>query len=172
MGIEFIFIIMGINILYVSFFTLRMLLVIKGYRLLATVVAMVEVFVYLKGLALVLDNLDQPLNLAAYCIGWGLGVYIGSKIEEYLAMGYVTLQVVVDSLEWELPAKLREQGFGVTSWVAEGRDGHRLMLQVLTKRSNEKKLWQLINHIAPKAFVVSFEPKNLKGGFWVNRLRP
>jgi uncharacterized protein YebE (UPF0316 family) len=46
------------------------------------------------------------------------------------------------------------------------------MLQVLTKRSNEKKLWQLINHIAPKAFVVSFEPKNLKGGFWVNRLRP
>ncbi|MFY0544739.1 DUF2179 domain-containing protein [Brevibacillus sp. H7] len=171
MGIEFILIIMGINILYVSFFTLRMLMVIKGYRMLASVVAMVEVFVYLKGLAIVLDNLDNPINLAAYCIGWGMGVYFGSKIEEYLAMGYVTLQVVVDSLEWELPAKLREQGFGVTSWVAEGRDGHRLMMQVLTRRSNEKQLWKLINSIAPKAFVISFEPKNLKGGFWVNRLR-
>lgn len=171
MGITFIGIIIGINILYVSFFTLRMLMVIKGYRLLASLLAMVEVFVYLKGLELVLDNLDNPINLAAYCIGWGLGVFVGSKIEEYLALGYVTVQVVVDSLEMELPGKLREQGFGVTSWVAEGRDGPRLMMQVLTKRSNEQKLWKLVTSIAPKAFIVSFEPKNLKGGFWVKRLR-
>lgn len=170
MGVEFILIIIGINVLYVSFFTLRMLMVIKGYRVLASILAMVEVFVYLKGLELVLDNLDNPINLAAYCIGWGMGVFIGSKIEEYLAMGYVTLQVVVDSLDLDVPIKLRELGFGVTSWVAEGRDGHRLMMQVLTKRSNEKKLWKLINEIAPKAFVISFEPKHLKGGFWVKRL--
>lgn len=171
MGISFIGIIIGINILYVSFFTLRMLMVIKGYRVLASLLAMVEVFVYLKGLELVLSNLDNPLNLAAYCIGWGLGVFVGSKIEEYLALGYVTVQVVVDSLEMELPGKLREHGFGVTSWVAEGRDGPRLMMQVLTKRSNEQKLWKLVTTIAPKAFIVSFEPKNLKGGFWVKRLR-
>jgi uncharacterized protein YebE (UPF0316 family) len=171
MGVEFILIIIGINVLYVSFFTLRMLMVFKGYRVLASILAMVEVFVYLKGLELVLDNLDNPVNLAAYCIGWGMGVFIGSKIEEYLAMGYVTLQVVVDSLDLDVPIKLRELGFGVTSWVAEGRDGHRLMMQVLTKRSNEKKLWNLINEIAPKAFVISFEPKQLKGGFWVKRLR-
>jgi uncharacterized protein YebE (UPF0316 family) len=44
-------------------------------------------------------------------------------------------------------------------------------MQVLTKRSNEQKLWMLINNLAPKAFVISFEPKHLKGGFWVNRLR-
>ncbi|WP_232322321.1 hypothetical protein [Brevibacillus parabrevis] len=43
--------------------------------------------------------------------------------------------------------------------------------RLLAKRSNEKKLWQLIYQIAPKAFVISFEPKHLKGGFWVNRLR-
>ncbi|MGQ7279789.1 DUF2179 domain-containing protein [Brevibacillus thermoruber] len=171
MGYEIILIIVGINILYVSFFTLRMTLVIKGYRLLASLLSMVEVFVYLKGLAIVLDNLDNPLNLAAYCIGWGMGVYLGCRIEEYLALGYVTLQVVVDSPELDLPAKMREHGFGVTSWVADGRDGKRLVMQVLTKRSNEQKLWMLINNLAPKAFVISFEPKHLKGGFWVNRLR-
>ncbi|QQE74956.1 DUF2179 domain-containing protein [Brevibacillus composti] len=171
MGYEIILIIIGINILYVSFFTLRMLMVIKGYRVLASLLAMVEVFVYLKGLAIVLDNLDNPINLAAYCFGWGTGVYLGSKIEERLALGYVTLQVIVDSVNSDLQIKLREQGFGVTSWVAEGRDGHRHVMQVLTKRSNEQKLWKLIYSIAPKAFVISFEPKQLKGGFWVNRLR-
>ncbi|QRG68797.1 DUF2179 domain-containing protein [Brevibacillus choshinensis] len=172
MAWEFILIIIGINITYVSFFTLRLLMVIKGYRFLASLVAMVEVFVYLKGLGLVLDNLDNPVNLAAYCIGWGLGVFVGSKIEEILALGYVTLQVVVDSVDLELPDKLRQSGFGVTSWVAEGRDGPRLMMQVLTKRTNEKKLWNHIYEIAPKAFVISLEPKQLKGGFWVKRLRP
>jgi len=168
---EFVLIIIGINILYVSFFTLRMLMVIKGYRVMASLLAMVEVFIYLKGLGLVLDNLDNPINLAAYCIGWGMGVFIGSKIEEKLALGYVTVQVVVDSLEMELAGKLREHGYGVTSWVAEGRDGPRMMMQVLAKRSNEQKLWKLIASLAPKAFIVSFEPKHLKGGFWVNRLR-
>ncbi|WNC16086.1 DUF2179 domain-containing protein [Brevibacillus brevis] len=172
MGLEFVLIIIGINIAYVSFFTLRLLMVIKGYRFAASLVAMVEVFVYLKGLGLVLDNLDNPVNLAAYCIGWGMGVFVGSKIEEYLALGYITLQVVVDSIDMEVPTKLRQLGFGVTSWVAEGRDGPRLMMQVLTKRSNEKKLWKHINEIAPKAFVISFEPQQLKGGFWVRRLRP
>jgi len=170
-GMEFVLIIIGINILYVSFFTLRMLMVIKGYRVMASLLAMVEVFVYLKGLGLVLNNLDNPINLAAYCIGWGMGVFIGSKIEEKLALGYVTVQVVVDSLEMDLTAKLREHGYGVTSWVAEGRDGPRLMMQVLAKRSNEQKLWKLIASLSPKAFIVSFEPKHLKGGFWVNRLR-
>ncbi len=34
-------------------------------------------------------------------------MYIGSKIEEYLALGYVTLQVVVDSVDLDVPVKLR-----------------------------------------------------------------
>lgn len=86
--------------------------------------------------------------------------------------GSLKLQVVVDSVDLDLPVKLRQLGFGVTSWVAEGRDGPRLMMQVLTKRTNEKKLWQHIYEIAPKAFVISLEPKQLKGCFWVKRLRP
>ncbi|MEB3100585.1 DUF2179 domain-containing protein [Ferviditalea candida] len=171
MRYEIIFIIMFINVLYVSFFTLRMILVIKGYRLFASLLSVIEVFVYLKGLTIVLDNLDNSINLAAYCIGWGMGVYLGSKIEEYLALGYVTLQVVVDSIELQLPSYIREQGFGVTSWTADGKDGKRLVMQVLTKRSNEQKLLELIHSRVPKAFVISYEPKQLIGGFWVKQLK-
>lgn len=171
MGYEILLIIIVINVLYVSFFTLRMILVIKGYRIFASLLSMVEVFVYLKGLAIVLDNLDNSVNLAAYCIGWGMGVYLGSKIEEYLALGHVTLQVVVDSIEFDLPSYIREHGFGVTSWTADGRDGKRLVMEVLAKRSNEQKLLALIQERVPKAFVLSYEPKHLKGGFWVKHLK-
>lgn len=163
--------IVSLNIAYVAFFTLRMILVIKGRRVLASFLSMLEVFVYLIGLTIVLNNLDKPINIAAYCIGWGAGVYLGSKIEEYLALGYVTVQVIVDSVEIELPIALRERGYGVTSWIADGRDGKRLVMQILAKRSHERKLIEVIKDLSPRAFVISYEPKSFKGGFWVKRLK-
>ncbi|WP_054957533.1 DUF2179 domain-containing protein [Paenibacillus dakarensis] len=159
--------IIGINVVYVSIFTLRLILMIKGRRSLASFLAMIEVFVYLIGLNLVLQNVDNPVNMAAYCLGFGLGVYLGSLIEEYLALGYLVVQVIVDSLEMELPAKLREKGYGVTSWAADGKDGKRLVLQVLVKRKNERKLMDTLKKYSPHAFIISHEPKSFKGGFWV-----
>lgn len=167
---QLIFIIIGINVVYVSLYTLRMIFVIKGQKVLASLLSVVEVFAYMTGLGIVLQNLDNPWNLAAYCIGYGLGVYFGSLIEEYIALGYVTVQVTVDCVEIELPAKLRECGYGVTSWLGDGKDGQRLMMQVLAKRSNERKLLQILDKLCPKAFVISYEPKNFKGGFWIKRV--
>lgn len=118
-----------------------------------------------------LDNLDSPINTIAYCVGFGIGVYIGSRIEQFIALGYVNVQIIVDSVTHDLPNVLREKGYGVTSWHAEGKNGLRLVLQVLAKRSNENKLIKLINEIAPNAFVISYEPKNFIGGFWVKNVR-
>lgn len=167
---QLILIIMGINVVYVSMYTLRMIFVIKGQRVLAAVLSIVEIFIYMTGLGIVLKNLDNHWNLAAYCIGYGLGVYIGSRIEEFIALGYVTVQVTVDCVEAEIPSKLRDYGYGVTSWLADGKDGPRLMMQVLAKRSNERQLIDILDQLCPKAFVVSFEPKNFKGGFWNKRM--
>lgn len=159
-----------INIVYVSFFTVRMIMVMKGQKLLASLISTVEIFVYLMGLSLVLDNLDNPLNLASYCIGWGTGVYVGSKIEEKLALGYVTVQIVLDSAQTDISRILREKGYGVTSWEANGKDGQRVVMHVLAKRRNERKLYDTIKDLAPKAFVISYEPKFFQGGFWTKRI--
>ncbi|QNK40298.1 DUF2179 domain-containing protein [Caproicibacter fermentans] len=169
--ITLILLIIGINIVYVSINTLRTILVIKGQRLFASVISVFEVGVYLFGLTIVLKNLDKPVNIIAYCIGYGAGVYIGSLIEQYLALGYVEFQIIVDSVEQDLPRLLREKGYGVTSWNGEGKDGLRLVLRVLAKRSNEKKLMKYLNEIAPSAFVISYEPKNFIGGFWTKNIR-
>lgn len=159
--------IIAINIAYVACFTLRLILVVKGRRGAASLLSMVEVFIYLIGLNLVLQNLDSPVNMAAYCIGFGIGVYVGSKIEEYLALGYLVVQVIVDSVSIDLPNRLRDLGYGVTTWQADGRDGKRLVMQVLVKRSNERRLMNTLDQLSPRAFVISHEPKQFKGGFWV-----
>lgn len=168
--IELIFAIIGINIVFVSLNTLRVLFVIKGRRVLAACISMVEVGIYLLGLSIVLQNLDSPLKIIAYCLGYGAGVYIGSRIEQRLALGYINVQVIVDSDEYDLPELLRERGYGVTDWYGEGRDGLRLVLQVLAKRSNEKDLIKYLHEVAPNAFIVSYEPKQFSGGFWVKHI--
>jgi uncharacterized protein YebE (UPF0316 family) len=163
--------IISINVIYVSLNTIRTIFVIKGQRVLASIMSMVEVFVYLMGLNIVLQNLDNPLNLLAYCAGYGFGVYIGSRIEEHLALGYVNVQVIVDSMEWNLPGMLREKGYGVTSWPADGKDGPRRVMHILAKRCNERQLIDLLNDLSPNAFIISYEPKNFKGGFWIKNVR-
>ncbi|WP_168122606.1 DUF2179 domain-containing protein [Paenibacillus sp. HB172176] len=162
--------ILAINITYVSIFTLRLILVIKGKRNAAALLSMVEVFIYLVGLQIVLDRLNNPIYLAAYCVGFGLGVYLGSRIEEALALGYSVIQVIADTVETGLPNRLRDYGYGVTTWHGEGRSGARLVMQVLVKRSNEKKLMDRIATEAPKAFVISHEPRHFRGGFWAKLL--
>ncbi|WP_282942135.1 DUF2179 domain-containing protein [Paenibacillus sp. RC67] len=170
-ALETIITIVVMNVVYVSLFTIRIILVMKARRVLASFISMFEVFVYLMALNIVLQNINEPLNLAAYCIGWGAGVWLGIKIDEWIALGYSILQIVVNYESTQLPLTLRDKGFGVTSWMAEGRDGPRLVMQVLTKRNQEKRLMQLIHDLAPKAFVISYEPRTFRGGFWTKRLK-
>lgn len=166
---EMILLIILINIAYVSLATLRVMIVIKGLATVASVISTAEVFVYLMGLTMVLDNLDNPWNIAAYCLGWGLGVYTGAKIEKKLALGYVVMEVVVDSIQTTLPADLRQLGYGVTSWYADGQLGPRLVMKVLAKRSKETKLRNTILSKVPKAFLISYEPTQFNGGFFLKR---
>jgi uncharacterized protein YebE (UPF0316 family) len=164
-------IILIVNIVYVSLFTVRMILTLKGQRYTAAFVSTFEVVIYVFGLGLVLDNLDQIQNLIAYAIGYGLGVISGMKIEEKLALGYITVNVVSTNPDIEFTKKLREKGYGVTSWFAYGMDGDRLSMQILTPRKYELRLYETIKELDPKAFIIAYEPKAIHGGFWVKQVR-
>lgn len=164
-------IIFVINVVYVSFFTIRMILTLKGRRYIAASVSMVEIVIYIIGLGLVLDNLNEIQNIIAYALGYGVGVIVGTKIEDKLALGYITVNVISSNPDIEFTRKLREKGYGVTSWFAYGMEGDRLAMQILTPRKYELKLYETIKEIDPKAFIIAYEPKQIYGGFWVKQVR-
>ncbi len=164
-------IIFSINIVYVTFFTIRMILTLKGYRYFAAGVSMVEVVIYIVGLGLVLDNLNEIQNIIAYALGYGIGVIIGTKIEEKMALGYITVNVITANIDHEMPRLLRDKGYGVTNWAAHGLDGNRSAMQILTPRKDELRLYDTIKQIDPKAFIITYEPKTIHGGFWVKSVR-
>lgn len=164
-------IILVINIVYVAFSTVRMILTLKGQKYLAALVSMFETLAYLLALSLVLDNINEIQNVIAYAVGYGTGVVVGSKIEERLALGYITVHVITSKPELNFTEQLRNLGYGVTSWHSYGMEGERLSMEILTPRKYERQLYKSIKDIDERAFIISYEPTSINGGFWVKQVR-
>lgn len=163
--------IFAIQIVYVSAYTLRMILTLKGQKYIAALISMVEIVIYVLGLNLVLSYLDQISALVVYALGYGLGILVGAWIEEKIALGYITVKVICDQTRGTIVTTLREKGYGVTSWLGNGRDGDRLVMEILAKRKNQKKLYETILQLDPKAFIITVEPKQFHGGFWTRSIK-
>ncbi|WP_368859883.1 DUF2179 domain-containing protein [Escherichia coli] len=66
---------------------------------------------------------------------------------------------------------MRDKGYGVTAWLGSGRDGDRLVMEILAKRKNQSRLYKSILELDPRAFVITVEPKQFHGGFWTKSIR-
>lgn len=96
---------------------------------------------------------------------------VGLIIEQKLALGYVVVNVTTAEQDKDLPNHFRNLGYGVTHGTSYGRDGARTTMQILTPRRYERKLIETIKEIDDRAFIVSYEPKNISGGFWTKTVR-
>ena len=46
-----------------------------------------------------------------------------------------------------------------------GRDGSRMVMQILTPRRYERKLMETVRNLDEKAFIIAYEPRAIHGGF-------
>lgn len=164
------FTIMALQITYVSMLSIRFILMVKGIRYIAALMSAVEIGIYVIGFKLVIDNLDNPLNLLVYCLSYGVGVLLGVKIEERLAIGYITVQIITKTEFEELAALLRGKGYGVTRWAGDGREGKRWVLNIVLPRKLQQQLYRDVLAEDPNCFIVSYEPKAFHGGFLARRM--
>ncbi|SQA04001.1 Uncharacterised protein [Staphylococcus aureus] len=95
---------------------MRTILTLKGYRYIAASVSFLEVLVYIVGLGLVMSNLDHIQNIIAYAL-FSIGIIVGMKIEEKLALGYTVVNVTSAEYELDLPNELRNLGYGVRTML-------------------------------------------------------
>ncbi|WP_457826582.1 DUF5698 domain-containing protein, partial [Staphylococcus aureus] len=65
----------------------------------AAALSFVEVLVYVIGLGMVMSGLDQIQNVIAYAFGFSIGIIVGMKIEEKLALGYSVVNVTTADYE-------------------------------------------------------------------------
>jgi uncharacterized protein YebE (UPF0316 family) len=160
-----------VQILYVSLLTVRLILMVKGLKYFAAGISVIEVSIHIVALSIVLSYIKESwIYIIVYAMSYAIGILVGSKIEESLALGYVTVEVITQNLESGIAEKLREKGYGVTSWAGFGMEGERLVLRVLTKRNSMRALMHEVKQIDDKAFVISHEPIFFQGGFWAKKI--
>jgi len=157
------------RVIDMSLATFRILLIMRGRSLAASLIGFLESGLYIVALTVVVKNINSPLSILLYAAGFGVGTYTGSFIEERVALGYVNVQIIsIDSHE-SMQTRLREEGFGVTSLEGYGKDGAHSILNVLLKRRDLPRIMELVNSEDKKAFVSITDTRKIIGGFFPKR---
>jgi len=136
----------------VSLGTLRIVFVSKGLKMLAPILGFFEIFIWILAVSRIFQNLDNWLYFFAYAIGFATGNYIGLKIEERIALGYINIRIITHLSGESLIKRLSIEGYGVTSVEANGSLGKVNIIYCVLKRSDYKRVAELINEYNPKAF--------------------
>lgn len=152
----------------VSLAVFRTILVVRGKRLLAATIGFFEVSIFVLALGRVMTNFDDPLNVLFYALGFATGNFVGSTIEEKVALGYVTVQIVAKSNGKSLGEHLRSHGFGVTIVEGHGRSGPRAVLYATLKRRNLEQFMKIVDERAGETFVTILDTRKTQGGFFAD----
>jgi uncharacterized protein YebE (UPF0316 family) len=136
----------------VSIGTLRIILVNRGYKLLAPMLGFIEVFIWVIAISKIMENLDNWINYLFYAAGFATGNYVGMFLEEKLAIGKVGVRIVTKRGAEALIQAIGEMGFGVTYVDAQGKHGDVHIIFSTCKRKKLPILLKLVHEFNPKAF--------------------
>lgn len=154
------------KIIEVSIGTLRSIFVVKGYRKIAVLFAIVEISIWVFVASRVITGLaESPYKGIAYALGFAAGVFTGSVLEEKLAFGKILLQVITSEEKGTIICNiLRAKGLGVTTMEAEGKEEKRKVLMVYANRRGSKEIKKEILSVDPTAMIVKNDISILMGG--------
>lgn len=157
--------IFSMRILNYAVGTIRLVVITRGRRVLASMLASVEAFIFAVVIANVVSNLENIPNLVAYCAGAALGSYVGMVLESRLVKGYMIVNVITHRNGHDIAVTLRNAGFGVTESSGEGRDGAVVILRSVINRRDVRRLTELVQQVSPQAFVAIEEAHGVQHGW-------
>lgn len=158
-------VIFGLRIFDVSLATLRMLFTVRGRRVLVPVIGFFEVLIWLFAAGTAMQYLSSPLHAVGYAGGFAAGTAVGLWIEEKLALGLARVQAFSRHSGVELAEALRDQGFGVTEFLGQGREGNVELVSTVVRRADVPHVLKMTDAWDPDAFVTVDEPRSIHRGW-------
>ena len=155
----------------VSLCTLRIVLINRGVRLLGALIGFVEILLWLIVASSVLAGLSEDFTKGIiYAVAFAAGNYAGSWLDELLAFGLSSLQVVISDADEARRTvdELRDKGFGVTTMDVHGRTEDHFMLMMTVKRRRLQEAIHQIRSTAPGAVISTGDVKAQQGAYLQN----
>lgn len=144
--------IFGLRILENSLATLRLILVSNGKKLLGSILLALTSIIWLTSSSIAIKNINIIMVLI-FSIGSLVGSFVGSLIEEKLALGNNLLICIASK---PICDDLRSKGYIVTKVQGEGyKDDSKDILLIVTKRKLNRELISIISNLDSDAVIVS-----------------
>jgi len=145
--------------------TVRTILTIRGMKLVSVVLGFFEVLIFILIISEVVQNVSNYWNVAAYCLGFSVGTWIGMIIEEKMAVGFVAVRLISLKASQEIAQALRQAGFGLTEIVAMGKGGPVWMLEAVVSRKDFQRVLDIARKVDSEAFVTVEDIRSVQKGF-------
>lgn len=157
------------KVIEVSIGTTRIVLITRGERALGAFLGFFEVTIWVCLVSSVLSNLnDDPIKIGIYALGFALGNYVGSIIEERLAIGTVRVEAIVKQKDGEeLANKIREKGYAVTVMDGKGMNFDRNILLMNINRKKHREVVKMIRENQDNVVITINDIKPVYGGYGV-----
>ena len=154
------------RVLNMAIDTVRMLTVVRGMRTITWVLGVLQTALFVLALGTVMNDLNNPLKIIAYSVGFATGNVIGMMIEKRLAFGFVNMTIISSLRGQELAERLRDQGHAVTEIPARGKDGSVEILECSLQRKFAPEVQKTVLEIDPSAFITSRDIQRIWRGYW------
>jgi uncharacterized protein YebE (UPF0316 family) len=136
----------------VSINTIRIIYVLGGRRLTASLLGFFESFIWLMAIRQIFEHLDNWICYIAYPAGFACGIFVGMMIEERIAYGKVIVRIITRKEIADLLRYLTAEGFRYTHVNAVGPDGHENLVFTVLERERLEDLLLKLKGILPTAF--------------------
>lgn len=150
----------------VSMGTIRIVFISRGYRMAATWIGFFEVTIWILAVGQVIRNINTPILIVAYTLGFASGSYLGMFLESQMQLGSVILRIITKRQARTVLDRLSEQNFGVTRVPAEGPTGKVDILFLVLRRRDLKRATDIVKRFHPKAFFSVEDVRMVKEGIF------
>ncbi len=140
------------RIVDVSLGTMRIIFISKGKRLLAPLLGFVEVLIWIVVISQLVKNVSNLVGYLAYAAGFAAGNFVGMAIENRLAIGTLLVRAIVAGETEILIRELKDAGYGVTFFDAQGASGPVKVIYTVINRKELNDVVQRIKLNHPHAF--------------------
>ena len=156
------------KIIEVTIGVFRMVLITKGERKLATVIAFFEIVIWLLVVSTVLvDITEDPFKVLAYAAGFAFGQMFGSLLEDKIALGNIRVEIIADEdIGIKLANHLRDNKFGVTTIEASGMTHKKMIIFLYAARKQMKNILNLCNEVSKDLVITVDDIRPLAGGYY------
>ena len=156
------------KIVEITIQSLKTCMMVKGQRLKAAGLGFVECIIWGLVISTLIGSLgDDLLLLIFYCIGYATGLFLGSTIENKIALGTSNLELIAsDESTEKITAYLKENDRGYTVFEGHGsKEKMNMIFVVLPRKETPRVLREIRKSCDNKVFVAVSEVSKYAGGY-------